>query len=76
MNRLQDAAEGLAVSKSEVVREAIMEFHDRMGRLSDMERSKILRVFDELVPRIPKRSAAEVKAELVEVRRARKSARK
>ena len=76
MNRLQDAAQRLAMSKSEVVREAIMEFHNRIGRLSDQERSKMLRAFDELVPRIPKRSAAEVDAELAEVRRARKSVRK
>ncbi len=74
MDRLQDAAERLAMAKSEVVREAIMEFHDRIGRLSDRERSKMLKAFDELVPRIPKRSAAEVDAELAEVRRARKAA--
>ncbi|HEY6991022.1 MAG TPA: ribbon-helix-helix protein, CopG family [Bryobacteraceae bacterium] len=74
MERLQDAADRLAMAKSEVVREAIMEFHDRIGRLSDRERSKMLRAFDELVPRIPKRSAAGVDAELTEVRRARKAA--
>ena len=74
MDRLQDAADRLAMPKSEVVREAIMEFHDRIGRLSDRERSKMLKAFDELVPRIPKRSAAEVDAELAEVRRARKAA--
>ena len=74
MDRLQDAADRLAMAKSEVVREAIMEFHDRIGRLSDRERSKMLKAFDELVPRIPKRSAAEVDAELAEVRRARKAA--
>jgi hypothetical protein len=74
MDRLQDAADRLAMAKSEVVREAIMEFHDRIGRLSDRERSRMLKAFDELIPRIPKRSAAEVDAELAEVRRARKAA--
>ena len=74
MDRLQDAAERLAIGKSEVVREAIMEFHDRIGRLSDRERSKMLKAFDDLIPRIPKRSDAEVDAELAEVRRARKAA--
>lgn len=73
IDRLQDAAERLAVAKSEIVREAIMEFHDRLGRLSDRERSKMLSAFDELVPRIPERSAAAVDQELVEVRRARKA---
>ena len=74
MDRLQDAADRLAMAKSEIVREAIMEFHDRIGRLSDRERSKMLHTFDELVPRIPKRSAAGVDSELAEVRRARKAA--
>ena len=50
MERLQDAAERLDVAKSEIVREAIMEFHDRIGRLSDRERSKMLAAFDEFVP--------------------------
>ena len=74
MDRLQDSADRLAMAKSEVVREAILEFHDRIGRLSDRERSKMLHTFDELVPRIPKRSAAGVDSELGEVRRARKAA--
>jgi hypothetical protein len=73
IDRLQDAAERLAVTKSEIVREAIMEFHERLGRLSDRERSKMLSAFDELVPRIPERSAAAVDRELAEVRRARKA---
>jgi hypothetical protein len=73
IDRLQDAAERLAVAKSEIVREAIMEFHERLGRLSDRERSKMLSAFDELVPRIPERSAAVVDQELAEVRRARKA---
>jgi hypothetical protein len=73
IDRLQDAAERLAVAKSEIVREAIMEFHERLGRLSDRERSKMLTAFDELVPRIPERSAAAVDRELAEVRRARKA---
>jgi Ribbon-helix-helix domain len=73
IDRLQDAAERLAVTKSEIVREAIVEFHDRIGRLSERERSKMLSVFDELVPRIPERDAAAVDRELAEVRRARKA---
>ena len=38
--------------KSEVVREAILEFH-RIGRLG--EPTALLRVFDDLVPKIPPR---------------------
>ncbi|MGH9581710.1 MAG: hypothetical protein ACRD4O_02100 [Bryobacteraceae bacterium] len=73
VQRLQDAADFLAMPKSEVVREAIMEFHDRLGKLSDRERSAMLRTFDEMVDRIPRRSAAAVDRELAEVRRARKA---
>lgn len=73
IQRLQDAADQLAIAKSEVVREAIMEFYDRLGRLSDRERSAMLRTFDEVVPAVHGRTAAAVDRELAEVRRARKA---
>ena len=73
IQRLQDAADRLAIPKSEIVREAIMEFHDRLGRLSERERLAMLRAFDELVPKIPSRSGAGVDRELAEVRQARRS---
>jgi len=73
IQKLQDTAERLALPKSEVVREAIMEFHDRLGRLSERERVAMLRAFDELVPKIPERSADAVHRELASVRQARKS---
>ena len=73
IQRLEDAADRLRVAKSEVVREAILDFHDRLGRLSERERTAMLRTFDELVARIPKRSARAVDRELAEVRRARKA---
>lgn len=71
--RLGDAAERLGRPKSEIVREAILEFYDRIGRLSERERLSMLRTFDELVPKIPPRPAAAVRREIAEVRRARKS---
>jgi hypothetical protein len=70
--RLQGAAARLDKPKSEVVREASHDFHDRLGRLSEEERLRMLRVLDELVPRIPKRSARAVKRELADIRRARR----
>ncbi len=73
MDRLQDAAERLSVPKSEIVREAILEFHERIGRLSEKERSRMLSAFDELVPRIPERSAAAVDEEIAEIRHVRKT---
>jgi hypothetical protein len=73
IQRLQDAADRLSVSKSEVVRDAIMDFHDRLGRLSERERSTMLRTFDELLPKIPARRPAAVARELGEIRKARRS---
>ncbi len=70
---LQDAAERLSMSKSEVVREAILEFHARIGQLGERERIAMLRAFDELVPQIPLRSSESADQELAEVREARKA---
>jgi hypothetical protein len=59
--------------KSEVVRAAIAEYYDRIGRLSGSERLRLLRAFDELVPRIPDRGAAEVDRELSSIRQSRRA---
>jgi hypothetical protein len=72
IHRLQQAAERLALPKSEIVRQAIHEFFERIGRLSDSERTKLLRTFDEMVPRIPPRAAKEAQEEIREIRRARR----
>jgi predicted DNA-binding protein len=72
-SRLQEAAQRLALPKSEVVREAIREFYEKIGRLSDSERLRMLRTFDEVVPRIPTRSLREVERELEDIRHARRS---
>ena len=73
LSRLQDASARLALPKSEIVREAILEFHAHIGRLSERERTNMLRVFDELVPRIPARPAVAVERELSELRKARRN---
>ncbi len=70
--RLNDAAQRLAIPKSEVVREAIQDYHLRIGKLSESERRRMLADFDRLVPRIPDRPEAEVKRELDEIRKARR----
>lgn len=69
---LEDAAERLAKPKSEIVREAIVEFHDRIGRLSERERVGMLRMLDEMAAQPSTRSAADVDRELAEIRRARR----
>ncbi len=70
--RLRDAAESLRKPKSEVVREAILDYADRVGRLSEAERRRMLGVFDEMVAAIPPGSASAVDAELAQVRRSRR----
>jgi hypothetical protein len=44
-----------------------------MERLSKGERLRLLRAFDELVPRIPARGAAAVERELKAIRQARRA---
>ena len=70
--RLNQAAERLSRPKSQVVREAILDFSERIGRLSERERLAMLRVFDKVVPAIPVRPAAEIEQELRELRDARR----
>lgn len=73
VTRLEEAAERLALPKSGVVREAIHEYFDRMGRLSDRERLKMLRTFDVVVSRIPERDVRGVERELRDIRQARRT---
>jgi hypothetical protein len=73
LSRLEQAAARLSLPKSQVVREAILEYYERIGRLSERERLTLLRTFDEVLPRIPTRDAGEVDREIRAVRRARRS---
>ena len=73
VTRLEEAAARLALPKSRVVREAILEYYDRIGRLSERERLSLLRTFDEVLPRIPARDAREVERELKALRQARRA---
>jgi|SRR5712692_6540375 len=73
VGRLRQAAERLAKPQSAVVRDAIHDFAERVGRLSERERLRQLQIFDEVLPRIPARPAAEVRREMNEIRRARRA---
>jgi predicted DNA-binding protein len=64
-------AERLGMPKSQVVREAIRTYGEQMGRLSNEERERLLKTFDEVTASIPDRSRASVDAELSQIRRAR-----
>jgi hypothetical protein len=67
------AAERLAKPKSQVVREAVSEYHDRIGRMSGRERLEKLRLFDALLPLIPSRGRGAAQRELKAIREARRS---
>ena len=69
--RLNQTAERLSLAKSEVVREAIAEYAASTGKLSEAERRRQLRAFDEHVAAVPTRPVSEVDRELDEIRRAR-----
>lgn len=71
--RLGETAERLKRPKSQVVREAILDYSERADRLGERERLRLLEQFDELIPRIPSRPAADVDAELAEIRAGRRS---
>ena len=71
--RLRQAAERLAKPKSQVVREAIQDYYERIGRLSEAERLRMLRLIDEMLARRPSRPQAEVDQELAAIRRARRA---
>ncbi len=70
--RLRQAAERMSMPKSQVVREAIRDYSERIGRLSERERLRLLRTFDEMVPRIPSRPVRDVEREIRDVRDARR----
>jgi hypothetical protein len=72
-DRIDRTALQLGMPKSAVVREAVAEYSTRAGRMTEAERVRILAVFDEVVPRIPKRPASEVARELAEIRHARRT---
>jgi hypothetical protein len=74
VSRLSDTALRLCLPKSAVVREAIRDFSDRAGRLSERERQRMLQAFDRLVPAIPSRPLRDVERELAEIRKARRAA--
>ena len=71
--RLRQASERLSRPQSAVVRDAIHDFSERVGRLSERERLRMLQLFDELVAPLPSRSMSGARREIKEVRLARRS---
>jgi hypothetical protein len=69
--KLADASRQLEKPKSEVVREAVNEYHARMGLLSEKERLRMMRALEEHLARPAQRSQAEVDRELKDLRASR-----
>jgi hypothetical protein len=70
---LRKSAARLGKPRSEVVRLAIRDYAGRVGKLAEPERLRLLRLFDEVVPRIPSRPAAAVDREINALREARRA---
>lgn len=73
VRRLRTTAERLGRPQSQVVREAVAEYAATSRRLSDAERLAMLRVFDRVVPAIPRRPAAGTDRELRDLRASRRA---
>jgi predicted transcriptional regulator len=71
--RLRQAAARANKPQSQVVREAVNDYADRVGRLSETERIRMLAALDAIVSRKPARTAADVDRELHAIRTARRS---
>ena len=71
--RLQRVSSALAFSKSRVVREAILEYSERIGRLSERERLGMLRVLDDYFARPGSRDSRAVDQELRALRASRRA---
>ena len=71
--QLRRSADRLSQPQSAVVRAAIRDYAERIGRLSEKERVRMLELFDTLVPKIPSRPLAEVEAEIRTIRSERRS---
>jgi len=74
IDRLQNAAERTRKPKSEIVREAISGYHERIGRLSETERLRLLRILEEIRSHPSSdKTAEDVDREIAEIRAARRS---
>jgi hypothetical protein len=73
ISSLRRTSARLSKPQSQVVREAVLDYAARAGRLSETERVRMLDTFDKLVPAIPSGSVRKVDRELREIRAARRT---
>ena len=69
---LRKAARRLDQPQSAVVRAAIRDYAGRVGRPSERERQRLLRVLDDVIARLPDRMPPRVREELAEIRASRR----
>lgn len=72
VKRIETASQRLSLPKSQVIREAVEDYYERLGQMSERERKRMLRIFDEVVPRVPARPLNQLRDELKEIRLARR----
>lgn len=51
VKRIESASQRLSLPKSQVVREAVQDYYECIGRMGEEERLRMLRIFDEVIPR-------------------------
>ena len=73
VTRLRQAAARVKKPQSQVVREAVRDYADRAGRLSERERVQMLAALDAIAKRRPTRAPADVDRELREIRASRRT---
>lgn len=73
IEKLSQTASRLSKPKSQIIREAIGDYHAKSDRLSEAERARMLRAIDEMMARPPTRRQPQVDKELLELRHARRS---
>src|SRR5256712_13616917 len=72
IDRLRRTAARVRKPQSQVVREAVKDYAERVGKLSEEERTRLLNLFDTVAPAIPLRPVARVDAALRAIRAARR----
>ncbi|MBV8842390.1 MAG: ribbon-helix-helix protein, CopG family [Bryobacterales bacterium] len=73
IGKLAETAKRLSKPKSQVLREAIADYHAKSDRLSEAERARMLRAVREMMAEPPTRTQAEVDRELRELRASRRT---
>jgi predicted DNA-binding protein len=73
IHRLNDAADRLKKAKSEIVRDAVADYHERIGKLSEAERLRLLKILERMRSSPPSRPQGEVDREIAEIRAARRT---